>query len=126
MGLSQQKLIVNKGFSLLEVAVALLILSTSVIAIYQFISSTQLSSYSIEERVIARELVNNRIALMQTIDPPLTSGKRTGLLVMYGDEWIWEEETHFISRDLTEFSISIINKSKQKKVFTREGYIERK
>jgi prepilin-type N-terminal cleavage/methylation domain-containing protein len=35
----------NKGFSLLEVAIALLILSTSVIAIYQVISSTTSSIY---------------------------------------------------------------------------------
>ena len=122
----KKKLIQNKGFSLLEVAVALLILSTSVVAIYQFIASTQLSSLAIEERVIARELANNRVALMQTIDPPPNTGKRSGDVKMYGNDWVWEEETKTVSKDLTEFSISIINKSKQQAVFTRKGYIERK
>ena len=56
----KQKL--NKGFSLLEVAIALLILSTSVIAIYQVISSTTISTYELEDRYLAREIGNNRIA----------------------------------------------------------------
>ena len=45
---------------------------------------------------------------------------------MYGIEWTWEEETNEVSSDLTEYKITIINKSKERTVFIREGYLERK
>ena len=46
----------KKGFSLLEVGVALLILSVAVTAVFQFISSTTLSVFAIENRAYAREI----------------------------------------------------------------------
>ena len=116
----------SKGFSLLEVAVALLILSTSIVAIYQFISSTHLSSYRLHDRVIAREVANNRVALIQTIDPPPIPGKRSGQVSMNGKEWLWEESTTNATRDLYGFSISVINKESNQTVFIREGYIAKK
>jgi|TARA_B100001964_G_scaffold175632_1_gene193447 type II secretion system protein I len=113
----------SRGFSLLEVAVALLILSTSIVAIYQFISSTQLSSYQLHDRVIAREVANNRVALMQTIDPPPEPGKRSGQVTMNGRDWLWEESTTSTTRDLFEFSITVMNKESNQTIFIREGYI---
>ena len=113
----------SKGFSLLEVAVALLILSTSIVAIYQFISSTHLSSYHLHDRVIAREVANNRVALMQTIDPPPEPGKRSGQVTMNGRDWLWEESTTSTTRDLFEFSITVMNKESNQTIFIREGYI---
>ena len=110
----------------MEVAVALLILSTSIVAIYQFISSTHLSSYRLHDRVIAREVANNRVALIQTIDPPLAPGKRSGQVSMNGKEWLWEESTTNATRDLYGFSISVINKESNQTVFIREGYIAKK
>ena len=113
----------SRGFSLLEVAVALLILSTSIVAIYQFISSTHLSSYQLHDRVIAREVANNRVALMQTIDPPPEPGKRSGQVTMNGRDWLWEESTTSTTRDLFEFSITVMNKESNQTIFIREGYI---
>ena len=110
----------------MEVAVALLILSTSIVAIYQFISSTHLSSYRLHDRVIAREVANNRVALIQTIDPPPIPGKRSGQVSMNGKEWLWEESTTNATRDLYGFSISVINKESNQTVFIREGYIAKK
>jgi len=116
----------SRGFSLLEVAVALLILSTSIVAIYQFISSTQLSSYQLHDRVIAREVANNRVALMQTIDPPPEPGKRSGQVTMNDRDWLWEESTTSTTRNLFEFSITVINKESNQTIFIREGYIAKK
>jgi type II secretion system protein I len=116
----------SRGFSLLEVAVALLILSTSIVAIYQFISSTHLSSYQLHDRVIAREVANNRVALMQTIDPPPEPGKRSGQVTMNDRDWLWEESTTSTTRDLFRFSISVMNKESNQTIFIREGYIAKK
>ena len=42
--------VIKKGFSLIEVVVALFILSISVITIYNLIISTSVSSYDLEQR----------------------------------------------------------------------------
>ena len=68
----------KKGFSLLEVGVALLILSVAVTAVFQFISSTTLSVYLIENRTYAREIATNRLALIQTLEPFLGTSQRFG------------------------------------------------
>ena len=80
----------SKGFSLLEVAIALLILSTSVIAIYQVISSSTISTFELEDRYIAREIGNNTVALINTIDIPKGIGTREGVIDMAGFEWEWK------------------------------------
>ena len=123
---SKKKLNQSEGFSLLEVAVALLILSTSVIAIYQFISSTSISSYELRDRVVAREVANNRVALMNTIDFPLIEGERKGIVNMDAKEWLWKENIKYISEEFSEFSITITNKETQQLIFIRKGFIERR
>ena len=122
----QKKLKISEGFSLLEVAVALLILSISVIAVYQFITSTSLSSLQLTERVIAREVANNRVALMNTIEPPLMDGQRRGVINMNGKDWLWEEETQSISKEFFQYSIEIKNAKSQQTIFIREGFIEKR
>ena len=62
----------TKGFSLIEIVVALVILSTSIIVIYQVILSTSISVYSIEDKYLAKEVTNNRVALMNTLEKPLS------------------------------------------------------
>ena len=59
-------MMVRKGFSLLEVGVALLILGLAVTAVFQFLSSTTLSTLDLENRTYARQIANNRLALAQT------------------------------------------------------------
>ena len=62
--------VIKKGFSLIEVVVALFILSISVITIYNLIISTSVSSYDLEQRYLAKEVANNHIALLNTIEKP--------------------------------------------------------
>ena len=74
--------VIKKGFSLIEVVVALFILSISVITIYNLIISTSVSSYDLEQRYLAKEVANNHIALLNTIEKPLRSGNRKGEMIM--------------------------------------------
>jgi prepilin-type N-terminal cleavage/methylation domain-containing protein len=54
---------VRKGFSLLEVGVALLILGLAVTAVFQFLSSTTLSALNLENRAYASaRAINGRQA----------------------------------------------------------------
>ena len=61
----------EKGFSLIEVVVALFILSISVITIYNLIISTSVSTFQLEQKYLAKEVASNRIALIHTIEKPL-------------------------------------------------------
>ena len=116
----------SEGFSLLEVAVSLLIFSISVVTIYQIVISTQVSSQSMKEKVIAREIANNRYAIMETIDYPASLGMRSGVIMMAGQEWIWQEKTRNSSQYLNEFSIIISNKESGQVMFVKEGFIEKR
>ena len=117
----------SEGFSLLEVAIALLILSTSVIAIYQVISSSTISTFELEDRYIAREIGNNRVALMNTIDIPQGTGTREGAIDMAGFEWEWREE---ISKgpaiNVYEYSILIKKSSATNYIYEARGYLVKK
>ena len=117
----------SNGFSLLEVAIALLILSTSVIAIYQVISSSTISTFELEDRYIAREIGNNRVALMNTIDIPQGTGTREGAIDMAGFQWEWREE---ISKgpaiNVYEYSILIKKSSATNYIYEARGYLVKK
>ena len=102
------------GFSLLEVSVALLIFSISVVTIYQLIVSAQVSSQSMKEMVIAREIANNRYAALETVDYPIAPGTRIGSIKMS------------TSKYLNKFSISVSQKESGQVIFIREGYFEKR
>ena len=68
----------EKGFSLVEVVVALFILSISVITIYNLIISTSVSTFQLEQKYLAKEVASNRIALIHTIEKPLKPINRNG------------------------------------------------
>ena len=110
----------------MEVAISLLIFSSSVIAIYHIIVSAQVSSQTMRDTVIAREIANNRYAMLETIDYPISLGSRSGIIEMAGQDWLWKEETKDVSGYLNEFSISISLKESEQVIFVREGYIEKR
>ena len=124
MDKSQMKLsVINKGFSLVEVVVALFILSVSVITIYNLILSTAVSSYDLEQRYLAKEVANNRISLINTIEKSLKPIDRTGQMIMGGQKWIWDE-TIINSQDdnFFEYKISVKPDGSETYIYSINGY----
>ena len=124
MDKSQMKLsVINKGFSLVEVVVALFILSVSVITIYNLILSTAVSSYDLEQRYLAKEVANNRISLINTIEKSLKPIDRTGQMIMGGQKWIWDE-TIINSQDdnFFEYKISVKRDGSETYIYSINGY----
>ena len=68
----------RNGFSLIEIVVALLILSTSILIIYNTILSSSASIYKLEDHYLAKEIANNRIALIHTIEKTNKPVERNG------------------------------------------------
>ena len=79
------------GFSLLEVGVALLILGFAVTTIFQFISSTTISTFDLEDRAYARQIANNRLALVQTLEPMKDRNEIDGQIDFGGKTYFWSQ-----------------------------------
>jgi len=114
----------KKGFSLIEVVVALVILSTSILAIYNVILSTSGSIYRLEDHYLAKEVANNRIALMHTVEKPKKSGIRNGSMEMGGKTWLWEESySDGITKDFLEYQILVKSEGSANFIYKTNGYI---
>ena len=115
----------KKGFSRLEVGVALLILSVAVTAVFQFISSTTLSVYLIENRTYAREIATNRLALIQTLEPFLGTSQRFGESEFGGKNFFWSEEIISTSKEFNQLNI-YVGVTKDSPIYQLSTFIEKK
>ena len=114
----------KKGFSLIEVVVALVILSTSILAIYNVILSTSGSIYKLEDHYLAKEVANNRVAFIHTIEKPKKSGIRNGSMQMGGKTWHWEESfSDGITKDFLEYRILVKSEGSSSFIYKTNGYI---
>tara|TARA_X000000368_G_C23018064_1_gene706678 strand:+ start:702 stop:1082 length:381 start_codon:yes stop_codon:yes gene_type:complete len=116
---------ITKGFSLIEVVVALFILSVSVMAIYTLIISTASSSYNLEQRYLAKEVADNRIALINTIEKPLRPIERSGLMEMGGKSWFWKEYIKKgINNDFYEYEILVKENGQDNYIYKIKGFVD--
>ena len=114
----------KKGFSLIEVVVALVILSTSILAIYKVILSTRTSVYRLEDHYLAKEVANNRITLIHTIEKPKKSGIRNGSMQMGNKTWLWEESfSDGLTKDFLEYRILVKSEGSSNFIYKINGYI---
>ena len=114
---------ITKGFSLIEVVVALFILSVSVMAIYTLIISTASSSYNLEQRYLAKEVANNRISLINTIEKSSRPIERSGEMIMGGQKWKWDETINISSNDeFFEYTISVKSFDSDSYIYSINGY----
>jgi type II secretion system protein I len=115
----------QKGFSLLEVGVALLILGLAVTSIFQFISSTTLSAFDLEDRAYARQIANNRLALVQTLEPMIGTNKRDGQIDFGGKTFFWSERINQNSDQINEIRI-LVSKNEQETLYELRVFIDGK
>ncbi|MDA7800614.1 type II secretion system minor pseudopilin GspI [Gammaproteobacteria bacterium] len=114
----------KKGFSLFEIVIALAILSTSLLVIYNLILSTSVSIYKLEDHYLAKEVANNRIALINTIEKPSKPINRNGMDPMGGKNWKWEESFYIgISDEFLEYEILIKSEGSTQYIYRTKGYL---
>ena len=125
MEILHQKLsTIKRGFSLIEIVVALVILSTSILVIYNLILSTSFSIYSLDDHYHSKEVANNRIALLNTIEKPSIGNTRSGYMKMGGKEWQWQETFEVgNSKELIKYEILIKEKDTNKYLYKSEGFL---
>ena len=116
--------ITNKGFSLFEIVAALFILSTSIIVLYNLILSTNISILSLDDHYHSKEVANNRIALLHTIEKPSAGNIRKGYMKMGGKEWQWKESFEASdTEELIKYEILIKEKGANKYSYKSEGFL---
>jgi type II secretion system protein I len=104
--------------------VALLILSTSILVIYNTILSSSTSIYKLEDHYLAKEIANNRIALIHTIEKTNRPIERNGVNDMGGKSWHWEESIYNgISKEFLEYEIKVRQKDSNQYSYTIKGYL---
>ena len=114
----------SKGFSLIEVVVALFILSISVITIYNLIISTASSSFELEQRYLAKQVADNRVALINTSEKPSKPIKRSGEMVMGGVNWYWVEEIKAgLDKNYYEYEILVRLIDKDNYIYSTQGFL---
>ena len=115
---------IKNGFSLFEIVIALAILSTSLLVIYNLILSTSTSIYKLEDQYLAKEVANNRIALINTIEKPSKPLNRNGIISMGGKNWIWEESFYNgITNEFLEYEILIKSENTTLYSYRTKGYL---
>tara|TARA_B100001113_G_C20675908_1_gene434241 strand:- start:128 stop:523 length:396 start_codon:yes stop_codon:yes gene_type:complete len=114
----------SKGFSLIEVVVALFILSISVITIYNLIISTASSSFELEQRYLAKQVADNRIALINTSEKPSKPIKRSGEMIMGGVNWYWVEEIKAgLDKNYYEYEILVRLIDMDNYIYSTQGFL---
>ncbi len=115
---------IKNGFSLFEIVIALAILSTSLLVIYNLILSTSTSIYKLEDHYLAKEVANNRIALINTIEKPSKPLNRNGIISMGGKNWIWEESFYNgITNEFLEYETLIKSENTTQYSYRTKGYL---
>ena len=115
---------IKNGFSLFEIVIALAILSTSLLVIYNLILSTSTSIYKLEDHYLAKEVANNRIALINTIEKPTKPLNRNGIISMGGKNWIWEESFYNgITNEFLEYEILVKSENTTQYSYRTKGYL---
>lgn len=122
---SKQNLLnIRKGFSLFEVVIALAILSSSLMVVYNLILSTSSSIYDLEDHYLAKEVANNRISLINTIEKPKNPISRNGKMKMGAKIWIWEESFYEgNNREFLEYEILIKQIESKNYSYSTKGYL---
>jgi prepilin-type N-terminal cleavage/methylation domain-containing protein len=86
---------INKGFSLIEILTALIIISVVLISLFQATTNVLINIGDNEKIFAAREIASNRIAHLTTIEKPLNNNPKSGRVSFGNDEYIWEEYYDF-------------------------------
>jgi type II secretion system protein I len=124
--MEKQKLVKfhTEGFSLIEVIVSLVVLSISILAIYQVIVSNTTSILYVEDRYLAKEVTNNRVALINTMQKPRNETRRTGIMKMGNKVWRWEEVIEMnSSNEFYEYEIIVRRDGSNNAIYKTKGYI---
>ncbi len=114
---------IDKGFSLIEIVMSLIILSIALITIFNLIITISSSSFNLEKRALAQEVVKNRLTLINTIEKPSAAIERNGTMIMANEEWQWNESFYDLNDEFYEMEIIITLQDADNFIYIFNGYV---
>ncbi|MCF6235813.1 MAG: type II secretion system minor pseudopilin GspI [Gammaproteobacteria bacterium] len=82
----------NRGFTLIEVTVALLVLAIALSAIIKTVSDNISNASYLRDKTIAHWVAMNKVTELHVSDVLPATGSTTGEMEMAGREWFWKAE----------------------------------
>jgi general secretion pathway protein I len=114
----------QKGFTLLEVIVALAILALTMTGLVTSIGNGANNQNALEERTFARWVTLNQIAKMQLGESVVQPGNSSGLEEMAGRQWEWQQTVEKTGDPLVRRVIVTAGREGQSSVLARSiGYL---
>lgn len=114
---------IDKGFSLIEIVTSLIILSIALITIFNLIITISSSSFNLEKRALAQEVVKNRLTLINTIEKPSAAIERNGTMIIANEEWQWNESFYDLNDEFYEMEIIITLQDADNFIYIFNGYV---
>ncbi len=113
-----------RGFTLLEILIALAVLATSLFAIIKMSTENVSNTAHIRDKTVAQWTALNLITEMQVQNIWPTTGTANGQQEMAGKDWYW---TSLVSQtsdaDVRKVEISVLHSSDDNALVTLTGYI---
>ncbi|MEX2353126.1 MAG: type II secretion system minor pseudopilin GspI [Gammaproteobacteria bacterium] len=114
-----------KGFTLLEVLVALAVTAIAMGALWKGLSQGIMVSQGLPERTMARWVAQNRLVLRQAMDEWPDARSYTGSTSMGGQDWLWEEQITTTEEVRIRRVVVTVGTEDTPLLFTLEGYLQR-
>lgn len=86
-----------RGFTLLEVMVALAIFALVAASVLTAASSSLKNAARLEDKTLAMWIADNRLGELQLADPPPADGRANGELEFAGRRWQWQTQVEATS-----------------------------
>ncbi len=83
----------RRGFTLIEVLVALVIVAAGAAAVMAALTSAADSAIFMRERMLANWIAGNRLVEVRLATTPPSNGRQRGDLTYAGDQWSWQQDT---------------------------------
>ena len=99
----------QKGFSLIEIVVAMSIIATVVLTIFSHITSTIKSASLLEKKVYARQVALNRANLILKKGLIRGSSRQSGKQSLAGFDFYWNESVNYTGYRTLTFKVEIRN-----------------
>jgi general secretion pathway protein I len=117
----------SRGFTLIEVLVALAVLAIALSAIIKTMSANTLNSIYLRDRTLAQWVALNKITELQLSKDTPSPGKSDGSTVMGNHEWFWEAEIKTTpDDDVNTVTLRVRDqRDAENPVTTLQGYIGR-
>ncbi|MBI1422784.1 MAG: type II secretion system protein GspI [Gammaproteobacteria bacterium] len=110
----------QRGFTLMEVLVAMVVLSFGMMAVIKVVSEVSTSAIQLQDKTYAQWVALNKVAEMRLQTTWPSTGKSEGVMAMAGRDWHWAMEIkNTDDKDVRKLEVSVNPESeKDSKVAT--------